>query len=105
MSTQDPRPQDPGLGTPGPRDPGPKTQDPKTWDPGTLNFFTELQNKTLKVRNRLQVNVITQRTLSYILCIILLYIIYFICYILYIVSGGNGEELNKCSPPFPAILL
>ena len=53
MSTQDPRPQDPGLETPGPRDPGPKTQDPKTWDPGTLNFFIELQNKTLKSKKSL----------------------------------------------------
>ena len=24
---------------------------------------------------------------------------------LYILSGGNGEELNKCSPPSPAVLL
>ena len=30
------------------REPGTETRDPKTWDPVTLNFFIELQNKTLK---------------------------------------------------------
>ena len=31
---------------------------------GPYNFFIELQNKTLEIRNHLQVNVITQSTLS-----------------------------------------
>ena len=65
--TQDPEPKksepkDPGPKTQRPRartlnrglrNPGPRTQDPNTWDLGTLNFFIELQNKTLKSKKSL----------------------------------------------------
>ena len=73
--TRNPRTQDPGPRTldPGPRtevpgfqDPGPKTHDPKL---GTLKLWTFLLNfqiKRWKVRNNLQVSVITQSTLSHI---------------------------------------
>ena len=89
MKTKDPGPQDPG--TPGPGTQGPRTQNPRTKDSGsgtqdtglrtkdrrlrtpklgTLGLWTFLLNfkiKRWKVRNRLQVNVITQSTLSHIL--------------------------------------
>ena len=32
---------------------GPRTQDSKMWDARTLNFFTKLQNKTLKSQKSL----------------------------------------------------
>ena len=86
MKTKDPGPQDPG--TPGPGTQDPRTQNPRTKDSGpgtqdtglrtkdrrlrtpklgTLGLWTFLLNfkiKRWKVRNRLQVNVIRQRTLS-----------------------------------------
>ena len=50
--TQDPGPRtwDLGLKT---QDLEPRTQDYKIWDPRTLNFFIELQNKTLKSKKSL----------------------------------------------------
>ena len=59
-----PETQDPGPLTwdPGPKtwvlglktqDSGPRTQDSKIWDHETLNFFIELQNKTLKSKKSL----------------------------------------------------
>ena len=58
--TQDPGPrtQDPGLRTWDlglkTQDLEPRTQDYKIWDPRTLNFFIELQNKTLKSKKSLK---------------------------------------------------
>ena len=50
--TWDPEPE---IWNPGPQDRGPRNreselraQDAKTWEPETLNFFIDLQNKTLK---------------------------------------------------------
>ena len=43
----------PGTWDPGSQEPGTKAQDHKTWGPGTLNFFIELQNKTLKSKKAL----------------------------------------------------
>ena len=51
-ATQDPGPRSRDLGS-GTQDPRLRTQDSKIWDPGTLNFFIELQNKTLKSKKSL----------------------------------------------------
>ena len=60
MKARDPGPQDPRIGTlglrtrnPVPQDPGRKNQNHKIRDPETLNFFIELQNKTLKIKKPL----------------------------------------------------
>ena len=66
---QDQEPKVPGPRTPGTQDTGLRTKDRRLRTPklGTLGLWTFLLNfkiKRWKVRNRLQVNVIRQRTLS-----------------------------------------